>query len=96
MGLPTICRLFLTRVPTVIKKELALGGAADQKVHGTLLSAKADCLMTGDKDLLTRTEKYPNCHAVGVQPAPRLRSTAGIGCPHGFECIENTADAVSG
>lgn len=51
--------------------------------------------MTGDKDLLTLSEKYPDCHAVGVQPAARLRSTPGISCPHGFECIENTADAVS-
>jgi hypothetical protein len=75
--------------------KLALGDAADQKALRTLLSAKADYLMTGDKDLLPLAEKYPNCHAVGVLAAPRLRSTAGIGCPHGFECIENIGDAVS-
>jgi hypothetical protein len=37
--------------------------------------------MTGDKDLLALAEKYPNCHAVGVLAAPRLRSTAELDAP---------------
>jgi putative PIN family toxin of toxin-antitoxin system len=32
---------------------------ADQQVLGTLLASKADYLITGDKDLLALTEKYP-------------------------------------
>ena len=41
------------------KTEPTLRDAADQKVLGTLLSAKADYLITGDKDLLALAEKYP-------------------------------------
>ena len=36
-----------------------LRDAADRKVLGTLLAAKADYLITGDKDLLALAEKYP-------------------------------------
>jgi uncharacterized protein len=42
-----------------VNTEPALRDAADQKVLGTLLSAKADYLITGDKDLLALAEKYP-------------------------------------
>jgi putative PIN family toxin of toxin-antitoxin system len=37
----------------------ALRDAADQPVLGTLLAAKADYLITGDKDLLALAGKYP-------------------------------------
>jgi putative PIN family toxin of toxin-antitoxin system len=37
----------------------ALRDAADQLVLGTLLAAKADYLITGDKDLLALAGKYP-------------------------------------
>jgi putative PIN family toxin of toxin-antitoxin system len=40
------------------KKEKALRDAADQQVLGTLLAAKADYLITGDKDLLALAAKY--------------------------------------
>ncbi len=40
------------------KKEKALRDAADQQVLGTLLAAKADYLITGDKDLLALATKY--------------------------------------
>jgi uncharacterized protein len=39
--------------------EVILRDTADQKVLGTLLAAKADYLITGDKDLLALVEKYP-------------------------------------
>ncbi len=39
--------------------EKALRDKADQKVLGTLRSAKADYLITGDKDLLALAELYP-------------------------------------
>lgn len=39
--------------------EKALRDEADQKVLGTLRSAKADYLITGDKDLLALAEPYP-------------------------------------
>ncbi len=37
----------------------SLRDAADQQVLGTLFAAKADYLITGDKDLLALAEKYP-------------------------------------
>jgi uncharacterized protein len=40
-------------------EEPALRDANDQKVLGTLVAAKADYLITGDKDLLALAEKYP-------------------------------------
>jgi len=39
--------------------EVMLRDTADQKVLGTFLAAKADYLITGDKDLLALVEKYP-------------------------------------
>jgi putative PIN family toxin of toxin-antitoxin system len=39
--------------------EEALRDAADQPVLGTLLAAKADYLITGDKDLLALAGRYP-------------------------------------
>jgi uncharacterized protein len=39
-------------------REESLRDAADQQVLGTLLAAKADYLITGDKDLLALAEKY--------------------------------------
>jgi hypothetical protein len=78
--LPLFFTAVPTKVPTAIKTKLALRDAAAQKVLGTLLSAKADYLMTGDKDLLALAGKYPNCHAGGVLAAPRVRSKAGICC----------------
>lgn len=36
-----------------------LRDAADQQVLGTLLAARADYLITGDKDLLALGERYP-------------------------------------
>jgi putative PIN family toxin of toxin-antitoxin system len=39
--------------------EAALRDEADQKVLGTLRAAKADYLVTGDKDLLALSELYP-------------------------------------
>ncbi|MGO9337806.1 MAG: putative toxin-antitoxin system toxin component, PIN family [Terracidiphilus sp.] len=39
--------------------EEALRDAADQPVLGTLLAARADYLITGDKDLLALAGKYP-------------------------------------
>jgi putative PIN family toxin of toxin-antitoxin system len=39
--------------------EKALRDKADQKVLGTLRSANADYLITGDKDLLALADRYP-------------------------------------
>lgn len=39
--------------------EPALRDPADQQVLGTLLSSRADYLITGDKDLLALAERYP-------------------------------------
>jgi putative PIN family toxin of toxin-antitoxin system len=39
--------------------EASLRGEADAPVLGTLLAAKADYLITGDKDLLALAERYP-------------------------------------
>lgn len=39
--------------------EPALRDRADEAVLGTLLAAKADYLITGDKDLLALSERYP-------------------------------------
>lgn len=39
--------------------EGALRDAADQQVLGTLLAARADYLITGDKDLLALAGRYP-------------------------------------
>ncbi len=39
--------------------DATLRDKADQPVLGTLLAAKADCLITGDKDLLALAGKYP-------------------------------------
>jgi putative PIN family toxin of toxin-antitoxin system len=39
--------------------DTALRDEADQPVLGTLLAAKADYLITGDKDLLALAGKYP-------------------------------------
>ncbi len=39
--------------------ETALRDEADQAVQGTLLAARADYLITGDKDLLALTGRYP-------------------------------------
>ena len=36
-----------------------LRDAADQQVLGTLLAARADYLITGDKDLLALVGRYP-------------------------------------
>jgi putative PIN family toxin of toxin-antitoxin system len=41
------------------KVEAALRDKADGRVLGTLLAAKADYLITGDKDLLALAGKYP-------------------------------------
>lgn len=46
-------------VEPAAKKEKALRDAADQQVLGTLLAAKADYLITGDKDLLELADSYP-------------------------------------
>jgi uncharacterized protein len=40
-------------------EDASLRDAADQQVLGTLLAAKADYLITGDKDLLALAGKYP-------------------------------------
>src|SRR5437868_11116304 len=40
-------------------REESLRDAADQQVLGTLLAAKADYPITGDKDLLALGERYP-------------------------------------
>jgi putative PIN family toxin of toxin-antitoxin system len=40
-------------------EDKALRDVADQPVLGTLLAAKADYLITGDKDLLALAGKYP-------------------------------------
>jgi predicted nucleic acid-binding protein len=39
--------------------DATLRDKADQPVLGTLLAAKADYLITGDKDLLALAGKYP-------------------------------------
>jgi uncharacterized protein len=39
--------------------EPALRDSKDQKILGTLLGAQADCLVTGDKDLLVLAGTYP-------------------------------------
>jgi putative PIN family toxin of toxin-antitoxin system len=40
-------------------RDESLRDPADQQVLGTLLTSKADYLITGDKDLLALAEKYP-------------------------------------
>jgi uncharacterized protein len=40
-------------------QEPNLRDGADQQILGTLVAAKADYLITGDKDLLVLAEKYP-------------------------------------
>jgi putative PIN family toxin of toxin-antitoxin system len=44
--------------PTAIR-EASLRDEADAPVLGTLLAAKADYLITGDKDLLALSDRYP-------------------------------------
>jgi putative PIN family toxin of toxin-antitoxin system len=39
--------------------DAALRDEADQRILGTLRAAKADYLITGDKDLLALSERYP-------------------------------------
>jgi putative PIN family toxin of toxin-antitoxin system len=46
-------------VETDGKVEPALRDAADQQILGTLRASKADYLITGDKDLLALSDKYP-------------------------------------
>jgi putative PIN family toxin of toxin-antitoxin system len=41
------------------REDTDLRDAKDRKVLGTLVAAKADYLITGDKDLLALAEKYP-------------------------------------
>lgn len=41
------------------QKDPRLRDAADQEILGTLVASKADYLITGDKDLLALTDKYP-------------------------------------
>ena len=41
------------------EREDALRDEADQKILGTLLAARADYLVTGDKDLLALAGQYP-------------------------------------
>lgn len=41
------------------ERDEALRDQADQPILGTLLAAKADYLITGDKDLLALGERYP-------------------------------------
>ena len=41
------------------EREESLRDEVDQAVLGTLLAAKADYLITGDKDLLALAERYP-------------------------------------
>ena len=52
--------LFLADVIEPDKKsEPSLRDAADQQILATLRASKADYLITGDKDLLALTSKYP-------------------------------------
>jgi putative PIN family toxin of toxin-antitoxin system len=44
--------------PAIVREE-SLRDEADAPVLGTLLAAKADYLITGDKDLLALSERYP-------------------------------------
>lgn len=46
-------------VEPVVTREEALRDRADDAVLGTLLAAEADYLITGDKDLLALSERYP-------------------------------------
>ena len=46
-------------VEPVAVREASLRDEADAPILGTLLSAKADYLITGDKDLLALSERYP-------------------------------------
>jgi putative PIN family toxin of toxin-antitoxin system len=46
-------------VEPVAVREASLRDEADAPILGTLLAAKADYLITGDKDLLALSERYP-------------------------------------